>query len=176
MDQKIFLNPEIVFRKLGEKDVSSIVDSFSQIGWNKPSSLFEKYLEEQKNNQRCVFLAFKENIFAGYITLKWQSEYPPFRMQNISEISDLNVLPKFRKQGIATGLLDLAEGEARTKSGVVGIGVGLTSDYGSAQKLYVQRGYLPDGHGITYDCQIISFGSKVTVDDALVLWLTKKLV
>lgn len=52
---------------------------------------------------------------------------------------DLNVLPRFRKMGIGSLLLDIAEKEAATKSDVVGIGVGLYAGedggYGSAQRL-----------------------------------------
>lgn len=38
---------------------------------------------------------------------------------------DLNVLPDFRKMGIASLLLDTAEKQAATKSQIIGIGVGL---------------------------------------------------
>jgi hypothetical protein len=36
------------------------------------------------------------------------------------------------------------------RSDVVGLGVGLYPDYGTAQRMYVRRGYLPDGRGVIY--------------------------
>lgn len=161
-------------KRLTHNDIPLIVFAFSEIGWNNPASLYQKYLEEQEKGERCVWVAFKEDAFAGYVTLKWQSDYPSFREQGIPEISDLNVLPKFRKQGIASALLDLAETEAGTRSSMVGIGAGLLADYGDAQKLYIKRGYIPDGLGITSHYQTLSYGDRVCVDDDLVHWFTKR--
>ena len=90
------------------------------------------------------------------------------------EISDLNVLPTFRKNGIGSTLIEQCEELAATKSDLVGIGVGLYADYGLAQKLYIKLGYTPDGHGITYDYQPVIPGHKYTVDDDLTLWFTKR--
>lgn len=72
-------------------------------------------------------------------------------------------------------MLDLAEAEAQKKSKIIGIGVGLYADYGDAQQLYIKRGYMPDGLGITYNYQPIDPGSMIRLDDALVLWFTKEL-
>jgi hypothetical protein len=59
--------------------------------------------------------------------------------------------------GVGSLLLDCAEKEALTKSQIIGIGVGLYAGadggYGPAQRLYVKRGYIPDGQGVTYTDQ-----------------------
>lgn len=161
------------FRFLTQEDIPLIVSAFVDIGWDKPTSLYQKYLNEQENDQRCAWVGFKDNDFVGYVTLKWHSDYLPFREQDVPEISDLNVLPQFRKQGLASALLDRAETEALKKSPFVGIGVGLSSDYGNAQKLYIERGYIPDGLGITHNYQPVKFGATIHLDDALVLWFKK---
>lgn len=81
--------------------------------------------------------------------------------------------------GIGSLLLDTAEKAAATKSEVVGIGVGLYAGadggYGAAQRLYVKRGYIPDGKGVTYNYQPAIPGNSYPLDDDLVLWFTKKL-
>ncbi len=40
-------------------------------------------------------------------------------------------------------LMDAAEARAAERSAIVGLGVGLYADYGSAQRMYARRGYLP---------------------------------
>ena len=164
------------FRNLTQQDIPVIVASFTQIGWNKPAELFQKYLKEQENNTRSVWVVFNHEDFVGYATLKYHSDYQSFNTQNIPEINDLNVLPEFRNLGIGSKLLDLAEQEAQKLGSRVGLGVGLHADYGPAQKLYVKRGYILDGNGITYKNKPLKFGETVCLDDDLVLWFTKKLV
>ncbi|RUP38066.1 MAG: GNAT family N-acetyltransferase [Acinetobacter sp.] len=170
---------DVFIRSLTEEDIKAIVSSFHQIGWNKPASLFEGYLKEQEAGERIVWVAHIQDEFAGYVTLKWQSQHPAFKAENIPEIMDLNVLPHFRKMGIGSMLLDTAEKQAATKSKIIGIGVGLYAGedggYGSAQRLYVKRGYIPDGKGVTYNYQLTIPGNSYPLDDDMVLWFTKKL-
>lgn len=160
-------------RLLRKGDISQIVTTFAEANWLKPSSTFEKYLEEQVKGERIVWLAFHKGQLAGYVTLKWHSRYQPFFDKNIPEIKDLNVLPPFRKHGIGSHLLDIAEEAVREKSSCVGIGVGLYDAYGEAQRIYVKRGYIPDGLGITQSYQPIEPGSLICFDDTLVMWFTK---
>jgi GNAT superfamily N-acetyltransferase len=98
---------------------------------------------EQREGQRLTFLAEWRGEFAGYVTLLWVSDYRPFAKRQIPGIFDLNVLPPYCGQGIGNALLDRAESVASAHSKVVGIGVGLYSDYGTAQRIYAPRGYLP---------------------------------
>lgn len=163
-----------LFEPLKQKNIPVIVASFTQIGWNKPASIFENYLLEQTDYKRCVWIAWVNDNFVGYVTLKWVSCYQFFAQNNIPEINDLNVLPEFRNQGIGSQLLALAEAEAKKKCSYVGLGVGLSADYGPAQKLYIKRGYIPDGNGITYHDALVNYGDEVRLDDDLILWLTKK--
>jgi GNAT superfamily N-acetyltransferase len=165
----------IAIKMLQASDIQMIVESFAKFDWHKPTTTFEKYHREQTKSERLVWLAFYEGAFAGYVTLKFASLYPPFKDQNIPEIMDLNVLPPYRAKGIGTKLLQVAECEAANNYPVVGLGVGLYRDYGNAQRLYVKHGYLPDGQGVTYSYEYIKPGVAVCLDDDLLLWFTKRL-
>jgi GNAT superfamily N-acetyltransferase len=169
----------VTCESLSSDHIPSISEAFNQIGWNKPPSLFEGYLKAQEAGERIVWVAHFKGEFAGYVTLNWQSQYESFAAARIPEIMDLNVLPPFRKVGVGSMLLDIAEKEAATKSEVVGIGVGLYAGtdggYGPAQRLYVKRGYIPDGKGVTYNYEPTIPGNSYPLDDDLVLWFTKKL-
>lgn len=57
----------------------------------------------------------------------------------------------------------------------IGIGVGLYKDYGPAQQLYFQLGFIPDGNGASYKGQPITPGQSYPLDDDLILWLMKPL-
>ncbi|MFA5891920.1 MAG: GNAT family N-acetyltransferase [Actinomycetota bacterium] len=76
---------------------------------------------------------------------------------------------EFRRRGIASRILDHAEEVAASRSSIVGIGVGLHPGYNAAQRLYVKRGYVPDGLGVTYDDRYVKEGEQVHMDDKLVL-------
>lgn len=160
---------------LVSEDIPEITRAFQELGWNKPAALYERYLLQQKLEMRDVYVAFVEDEFAGYLTICWKSSYEPFLSQGIPEIVDFNVLPKFRRLGIGTQLMDKAEREIAKVSAVAGIGVGLTFDFGAAQSLYILRGYLPDGRGLFWKDHYVSYGEKIQVDYDLALYFTKVL-
>lgn len=166
---------KILIRKLVKEDCKVISRAFSNQGWNKPDEQYINYLLEQDVDERLVLLAFFNDEFAGYLTIKWDSYYLPFKEKNIPEIIDLNVLIKFRCKGIATKLMNEAERIVSKRSYTIGIGVGLTKDYGNAQSLYIKRGYVPDRKGLSYKYNSLEYGDNVRVDDDLILCLIKEL-
>ncbi|WP_197696516.1 GNAT family N-acetyltransferase [Nocardia terpenica] len=164
----------VVVRPLTAADPEPIAAAFAALGWaTKPVEQYLRYLAEQAAGMRVCVVAERGGAFAGYCTLLWMSAYEPFRANGIPEIQDLNVLPPHRNRGIGGMLLDAIEEVARKRCGVVGIGVGLDADYGPAQRLYIRRGYLPDGHGIVYDSQPVEYGTTITLDDSAALMLTR---
>jgi GNAT superfamily N-acetyltransferase len=168
------MTDEIHIRALDGDDPEWMTRAFSDIGWNKPASLFCRYLSEQSAGIRSCWVASVNQAFAGYVTANWKPAYPGFAEQGIPEIQDLNVLPSFRRKGIGTALLDRAEAEVAGRSEIVGISVGLHPGYNDAQRLYGKRGYVPDGRGITYRGQYVREGDQITLDDGLLMHLTKR--
>ena len=168
-DQRLEIRP------LTEQDPEVISAAFTKIGWNKPVAQYQKYLVEQENGSRDVLMAFSEGEFAGYVTIEWQSDYAPFREGGIPEVKDLNVLPAYRRRGIGTSLMDRVEERISERSNIVGIGVGMYPDYGNAQRMYVLRGYVPDGRGLTHGCIVLDPMEPTVNDDDLVLFFTKDL-
>lgn len=165
----------MIIRDLGVEDCRAISLAFADQGWQKPESQYRQYLNDQQNGLRDVLVAELQREFAAYLTIQWQSGYWPFQLANIPEIVDLNVLKKFQRQGVATALLDEAERRVKKVSDTIGIGFGLTSDYGAAQILYVRRGYVPDGRGLVKDSIPLKLGATVVVNHDLVIFLTKAL-
>jgi len=71
------LSSKTKIRPLEETDIQLIVDNFAACGWKKPASIFEVYFQEHLGNERLTWVAFYDDKFAGYVTLKWLSSYAP---------------------------------------------------------------------------------------------------
>ena len=163
-------------RPLTDADVEAIPPAFAALGWpGKSIEQYRRYLREQAAGERLVLVALADGVFAGYVTVHWVSGYPPFREGGFPEIQDFNVLPDFRRRGIGTALMDAAEKAAAQRSDTVGVGVGLYADYGSAQRMYARRGYIPDGRGVNYRGVAQPPGTTVRLDDDLILMMTRRL-
>lgn len=161
---------------LTHSEISEIAAAFALLGWNKPASQYQTYLDEQNAGARLVLVARFDGEFCGYVTLLNHSHHGEFAEIGIPEVADFNVLPQFRNRGIGTTLMDAIEAEAGKIAPSVGIAVGMTADYGAAQRMYVKRGYIPTGAGLFADGKAPSYGEQVTVDDGLLLTFTKNLV
>ncbi|MEZ4847287.1 MAG: GNAT family N-acetyltransferase [Bacteroidia bacterium] len=66
-------------------------------------------LNFSEEGSRDIIIAELNGEFAGYLTIKWESNYIPFKEKAIPEIVDFNVLKKFQRKGIGTALMDEAE-------------------------------------------------------------------
>jgi len=166
---------KLKLKEIKRTDCQNISESFQKQGWNKPISQYEKYVEYQEKGERDVIVAELNQEFAGYLTIKWVSDYTPFQKEGIPEIVDFNVLKKYQRIGIGTSLMDEAEKRIKRVSDYAGIGFGVYKDYGAAQILYINRGYKPDGNGLVKNSIPLKYGDVITVDDSIVFCLTKKL-
>ena len=165
----------IQIREIDADDPVLLEQAFTAQGWHKPAVQFKRYLHEHQSGKRVVLLAEYAGEFAGYLTIMWLSDYPPFREAGVPEVVDFNVLIKFQRRGVGTRLMDEAERRIGARSGVAGIGFGLMHDYGAAQALYVRRGYVPDGRGVFAHGRWLNDGDQTTIDHDVALYLTKQL-
>lgn len=163
----------IQIRNMLKSDILEFNKAFELQGWEKPISLFEKYYKEQKNGDRRIFVASMEDQVLGYATLLPNDENGPFANMNIPTVRDFNVLEKYQKNGIGTALLNKIENVVKEYSDKICLGVGLHSGYGPAQRMYVKRGYVPDGSGVWYNNMILEKYADCKNDDDLVLYLSK---
>lgn len=132
-------------------------------------------LTERITDGRCVFvMASDAGQDVGSFYLNWEPKYHVYAQLKIPELQDLRVLPTCRQQGVATSLLRTGEGMAQA-AGCAGLGlaVGLSAEYGAAQRLYAKLGYVPDGQGVTYDRASTQAGKNYRLDDNFCLMLLK---
>ena len=135
-----------------------------------------QYLADHSAGEGTSLVAVQDDRVIGIVCTLWESNYAGFRDRGIPLVHQLSVAEPLRRQGVATRLMDAMEELARARGlGTLGITVGLFDAYGPAQRLYAQRGYLPDGRGACQGQQPLSRGTRLTMDDDLIIWLTKDL-
>ncbi len=166
---------DIVIRDLQQSDAKILTAEENAQGWNTDISKYEMRLKHQADGRSISLVAeYKSNV-AGYINVYPKSEWGSFGGMGYSEIIDFGVLAKYRRRGIGSKLMDIAEQIAEEYSDTIYLGVGLHSGYGSAQRMYIKRGYIPDGKGVWYGEKILEQYADCRNDDDLNLYFSKKL-
>lgn len=170
-----FENDEVLIRDMIPSDAQTITDGEIEQGWDQTVDKYEMRLRHQAEGRAYALVAEYKGNVAGYINVYPNSVWGAFANQGLPEIMDFGVLEKYRKHGIGNKLMDVAESIAAKYSDTVYLGVGLHSGYGSAQRMYVKRGYIPDGTGVWYGASVCPQYENCCNDDELVLYLSKKL-
>ena len=165
----------IQIRMFQEQDISYFVREEMAQGWNSTEDKFHRRREDQQAGRCITLTAEYRGCPAGYLSVYWDSPWGPFGNAGYPEIVDLAVLEKYRNRGVGNRLMDEAEALAAQKGNFVYLGVGLHSGYGSAQRMYIKRGYLPDGSGVWYGNSVCPPYTDCRNDDELILYLYKRL-
>ena len=157
-----------------ESDIKHLSQGFINQGWPDREDILARYFLEQESGEREVLVAEVEGAVAGYITILPDAKQGPFAGM-APELSDFNVFEHFQNQGIGNLLLEESEKRVRLISDKVTLGVGLHSGYGPAQRLYIKRGYIPDGTGVWYQNHQPAMNAVCEDIGDLVLYLSKNL-
>ena len=166
---------EIMIRDMRQSDAQIISEEEIAQGWDATVEKYEMRLRHQAEGKSISLVAEYRGNVAGYINVYPDSEWGAFAGSGYPEIVDFGVLEKYRRNGIGSKLMDIAEKIASQYADVVYLGVGLHNGYGSAQRMYVKRGYIPDGTGVWYRDEICEPYADCRNDDELVLYLSKVL-
>lgn len=165
----------IKIRDMVKEDAYIIYNTYLSYNWHPVLNTYLEYYKETLQQKRKVFIAEYNGKVKGLCTLVLEPEEGPYGGMGIPEIVDLCVF--FDKHNLGTGskLLDVAENEAAKICGKVYLGVGLHSGYGAAQRIYIKRGYIPDGSGVWWNGKNLAQYAKCINDDELILYLLKEL-
>ena len=164
-----------LIRKMQTSDVKDLSQGFINQGWPGREEILTRYFKEQESGEREVSVAEVEGAVAGYITILPSAKHGPFA-EIYPELSDFNVFEPFQNQGIGNLLMEEAEKRVKLISDKVTLGVGLHSGYGPAQRLYIKRGYIPDGSGVWYQNHRPAMDATCEDIGDLVLYLSKDLI
>lgn len=169
---------------LTAENANSLQRLIDDMGLGKDSGYVQRCVDksedksEGKNgdSERITLLAHWGGDLVGFCILNFRPAYAPFYRFSIPEFQDLNTHPDHRRKGVAAALIDECERLARERgANALGLGVGLHAGYGNAQRLYVKKGYVPDGQGVVYDAQGVKPYDIRPVDDELCLMMVKSI-
>lgn len=165
----------IRIRTLDSDDAQVLTEEEQLQGYHVTREKYDMRLRDQAEGKAVALAAEYQGQTAGYINIYPDSDRGAFAGKGLPELVDFGVLKKYRNHGIGSLLMDTAEQIASGFSDTVYLGVGLHNGYGSAQRMYIKRGYIPDGSGVWYGDHICEPYTDCCNDDELILYLSKKL-
>jgi GNAT superfamily N-acetyltransferase len=167
--------PDVIVEPVGGSNFERTVQFLAEwVSDGEPAA--REHLADHATGGGASFIAALDHSVIGIATIRWQSNFAGFRNRGIPLVHQIAVAGPFRRRGVATLLMNAAEELARDRGTVtLGITVGLSAEYGPAQRLYALRGYVPDGRGACCGQEPLSKGARVTMDDDLIIWLSKEL-
>ncbi len=171
-----YSDEEVTIRDMEEADARIFTDEETAQGWHADIAKYLARLRDRDEGKCIPLTALYRGNPAGYISVYPEAQGGSFGGKGLPEIVDFSVLEKYRRKGIGGRLMDAAEQIAGRYADTVWLAVGLHSGYGNAQRMYVRRGYIPDGTGVWYrgkPCE--QYETGIANDDDLVLFLSRKL-
>ena len=167
---------ELVIRNMEEPDAQIFFEEYSAQGWHPHVEYYLMRMRDQDAGKCVALTAVYKGHPAGTVYVYRTADRGPFKEMGYPEIVDFGVLKKYQRKGIGNRLMDIAERIAKQYADTVCLGVGLCDAYGSAQRMYVKRGFIPDGSGVWYQGKpCIQYETVCTIDDDLILFLSKKM-
>ena len=167
---------DVVIRNMEPVDAHVFAEGERAQGWNATEEKYAMRLRDQAAGKAVALTAVYRGSPAGYINVYPDAAAGPFGGRGLPEIVDFGVLQKYQRRGVGGRLMDAAEKIAAGYADTVYLCVGLHNGYGSAQRMYAKRGYIPDGSGVWYNGKPCTpYDTIYTNDDDLVLYMSKKL-
>lgn len=171
-----YQDEDVVIRDMVSSDAPVFTAEELAQGWHASEEKYQQHLRDRAEGNCVSLTAEYQGRPAGYVHVYRKPAEGPFLSREWPEINDFGVLQKYQRRGVGTKLMDAAERIAASFADTVYLAVGLHNGYGSAQRMYVKRGYIPDGSGVWYRGKPCTpYDTIYTNDDDLVLYLSKKL-
>ena len=171
-----YQDENLVIRDMEAADAQILNDEYTAQGWHPDIDYYHMRMREHAEGKCVALTAVYQGHPAGAVYVYFSAQEGPFKGKGWPEIVDFGVLQKYQRKGIGNRMMDTAEQIASQHADTVCLGVGLCREYGTAQRMYVKRGYIPDGSGVWYqNKQCIQYETVCTIDDDLVLFLSKRL-
>lgn len=166
---------EMSFRTVERAGIGEAIEEAVQVFFSGDRNEAEQHFKSHPTGDSTTVLGYLGEELVGILTIRWECRYPHFRERNIPFIHYIEVKWERRGQGIGNALMAEAERVAAERVDDLGICVGIFDAYGPAQRLYVKRGYVPDGCGVCLGHAPLREGQTIEVGHELLIWMLKSL-
>lgn len=167
---------DILIRDLAESDAEILAHQEQLQGLlDKKPERYIRRLNDVAAGKCVVLVAEYKGNPVGYINVYQNSQWGAFAGKGWPEIIDMRVLEKYQKHGIGNRLMLVAEEISKKYADTVYLGVGVNSNYGSAFRLYVRHGFIPDGTGLWRNDEHLENYTDIKYDDDVIIYMSKKL-
>jgi hypothetical protein len=164
---------QLTFKVVQPGEIVEVKRVVKSAFFSRDEATIDAHFEDHENGASTTILGYEDGRLVGIVTIRWQCHYPSFRDRNIPLIQNIEIRYEDRGRGIGNRMLQRTEEEIARRSPLAGLVVGISADYGPAQRLYARRGYIPDGRGVCRQFTPLQNGDVVTVDHDLLMWLVK---
>jgi GNAT superfamily N-acetyltransferase len=151
------------------EELPSIIDWFANSYYDNRKDA-EAHFADHSDGQGVTFIAKCGEDIAGYITVSLKA-----RVKDMPCIVNFVVFESYRRQGLGSQLMDIAEAYLAQGADRVVLWVPIIGRFGPAQRLYAKRGYVPDGDGVVKHGVPVTEGETHPVDEDLLLCMVKDL-
>jgi len=155
--------------ELAPDRLAATVDWFAANYYGGDVSASEKHFSDHFEGG-TTYIGRTGRTIAGFITMRWAN-----RTHRIPFIHHFEVFDPYKRHGLGNRLMCVVEDRVAEVADTLGVSVGLFHAYGPAQRLYVKRGYIPDGQGVYKRDVPVKRGEVFRMDHDLIIWLTKEL-
>jgi ribosomal protein S18 acetylase RimI-like enzyme len=161
---------------LTEPEIADFLDAAAIERGETEWQRLARFANDMTRGERSIWVAQKDEQIVGMVSVRWDSEYPGFRLEPKSaEIIDLYVWQHARRQGIADKLMDTAEEAIEDRDfACAGLLVGIKDSDMPAWQLYLERGYVFDGSGGWWQGQKVGDLSAINPQDEPILLAMEK--
>jgi GNAT superfamily N-acetyltransferase len=163
----------LTFRVVLPDELEAVKREVKPVFFSGDETVIEENFQEHADGSSTSILGYEEGRLVGIVTIRWKSRYPPFAAAGIPLIQNIEIAYTDRGRGLGGLMLERAEQEIAQRCRYAGLCVGIFDAYGPAQRLYVKRGFIPDGRGVCRGSEPLKEGETVQVDHDLLLWLVK---
>jgi len=150
-------------------ELPAVIDWFATSYYDNRKDA-EAHFADHSNDQGATFVARCGQEIAGYITVARKA-----RIKDMPCIANFVVFEPYRRLGLGSRLMDIAEAYLAQGADKVVLWVPIIGRYGPAQRLYAKRGYIPDGDGVVKHGIPVKEGEMHRIDEDLLLCLVKDL-
>jgi len=164
---------QLTFRGVRPDEIVAVKEEVRSVFFLGDEATIEGHFQDHENGASTTILGYEAGRLVGIVTIRWHCHYPPFRARQIPLIQNIEIRYEDRGRGLGGLMLERTEQEIAQRSPLAGICVGILDSYGPAQRLYVKRGFIPDGRSVCHPHEPLYGGETVTIDHDLLLWLVK---